>query len=264
MEIKLLDRFAKMNRPLTDDEDRELSEQISCDGVLEPVVLNQDGVLVDGYNRHRIAGEKDIECPWVVVEFDTLDDAEKWALRKQLGRRNLSATDFRLTLGKLYNSEKKAPQRPKKGGQIDPLNSKPEKTAEKIAKESGVSEKTVKRAGKVATDHDKLCEAGQKLYAAGKLKDKHVAALAKKSKSEQQPLVTQIRKGQQDADFLLNGKPKEPTKREQFTKQKAVAKAYLEKAMRAVDDLNRIKPQADHTEASDEIVSALTRLNRWK
>jgi hypothetical protein len=72
----------------------------------------------------------------------------------QLGRRNLTPDGFKWILGRRYNRTKKA-----RGGdrgnqytvakdQIDPLPN----TATKLAKEHGVSEPTVKRAGKFADE----------------------------------------------------------------------------------------------------------------
>jgi hypothetical protein len=73
------------------------------------------------------------------------------SITNQLGRRNLSPVDFKLALGRRYNRTKKA-----QGGdhgnqhvakdQNDPLPN----TAAKLATQHGVSEATVKRAGKLA------------------------------------------------------------------------------------------------------------------
>ena len=41
---------------------RELEESIRINGVLNPVIY-EDGVLVDGHRRLRIAGKLGIHCP---------------------------------------------------------------------------------------------------------------------------------------------------------------------------------------------------------
>jgi hypothetical protein len=69
----------------------------------------------------------------------------------QLGRRNLSPVDFKLALGRRYNRTKKTfAEAGASGGaslgQSDPGLS----TAAKLATQHGVSEATVKRAGKLA------------------------------------------------------------------------------------------------------------------
>lgn len=76
-------------------------------------------------------------------------------LVNQLGRRNLSPDDFRLFVGRLYNSRKNAQGAPEGNNnrsiqtrQNDGIEPKP--TAEAIATEHGTSARTVERAGKQA------------------------------------------------------------------------------------------------------------------
>jgi N6-adenosine-specific RNA methylase IME4 len=80
-----------------------------------------------------------------------------WIDSNQLGRRNLSPDQMRLLRGRLYNRMKKA-----QGGRADRdfsggQNYHP-KTAEKIAKQTGVTEKTVRRDAKFAEAVDKSPE----------------------------------------------------------------------------------------------------------
>jgi hypothetical protein len=65
-------------------------------------------------------------------------------------------------------------------------------------------------------------------------------------------------------DWDAEEPPDEPEPADQFKLAKAAAKSYGENFMRSVDAVCRIKNQPDHTEAIDEIASALTRLGRWK
>lgn len=99
--------------------------------------------------------------------------------RNQLGRRNLSKQDYKLLLGRRYNRAKKADNaRPgndnaskERGGQ----NVHREKTAEKLAKEHGVDEKTVRRAGKFQAAAATL--GIEKEIAAGKVKASEAAVV---------------------------------------------------------------------------------------
>ena len=77
-----------------------------------------------------------------------------WMDRNQVGRRNLSNDDFRLIVGRIYNRTKKAAHRPKKGGKSVPLNTG--NTAETLAQEHGVSDRTIKRYGKFAETVEKV------------------------------------------------------------------------------------------------------------
>ena len=117
------------------------------------VVWNTEGktILVDGHNRLSLWKEFDgfneeYEFKTQELRFGNRDDVKEWIIKNQLGRRNLSPDDFRSLLGMLYNSRKKEAHRPEKRGQSEPVN--PQRTAEAIATEYGVSPSTVKRAGK--------------------------------------------------------------------------------------------------------------------
>ncbi|MBT2446253.1 ParB N-terminal domain-containing protein [Streptomyces sp. ISL-43] len=73
--------------PLTDEELRNLTESINVHGLRHPIVLDPDGVLLDG--RHRLA-----VCEAVGVEprFTTYegDDAGGYALSANIRQRNLT------------------------------------------------------------------------------------------------------------------------------------------------------------------------------
>ncbi len=109
-------KFEKINRPLTADEDRLLTESIEQDGVLDPIILyNNTDYVVDGYNRVRIAkklGIPESDIPTREVYFESEDEAEEWCIRKQLARRNLNPKDFKVFVGTLYNRAKKSSGRP--------------------------------------------------------------------------------------------------------------------------------------------------------
>lgn len=76
--------------------------------------------------------------------------AINWIIDNQLGRRNLTPEQRDYLLGKKYNREKKAPvgfsDRDVSGGQ----NVQGSTTAEKLAEQYKVDEKTVRRAGQFA------------------------------------------------------------------------------------------------------------------
>lgn len=74
--------------PLSEDELAVLRQSIADHGVLNPVIRDKHGNLIDGHNRERIAGELGVDCPGVSVDIEG-EDAERLALELQLGRRNL-------------------------------------------------------------------------------------------------------------------------------------------------------------------------------
>jgi hypothetical protein len=145
--------FEELIRPLSQDERKELKESLSICGLLMPLVIwKHEGktILVDGHNRlslwKEFDGFGDFEFKTQELRFGNRDKVKEWIIKNQLGRRNLSPDDFRGLLGMLYNARKKEAHRPEKRGQSELVN--PQRTAEAIASEYGVSPSTVKRAGK--------------------------------------------------------------------------------------------------------------------
>jgi hypothetical protein len=89
-----------------------------------------------------------------VVErcFESLDEVLIWVDRNQLGRRNLTDSQRTEVIGRIYNTKKMAQGRPRKDEKEVNLTSfsGSDATAKEVAKEVGVSEATVRRAGKFA------------------------------------------------------------------------------------------------------------------
>lgn len=76
--------------PLTDDEQADLRADIETNGIQVPVLVDEDGNIIDGHHRASIAESLGVPCPRSVVTGHT--DAEKrdMALRLNLHRRSLS------------------------------------------------------------------------------------------------------------------------------------------------------------------------------
>jgi hypothetical protein len=140
--MEILKELEVLIPPLTSDEFKQLERNILEEGIRDPLVT-WNGILVDGHNRYRIAKEHNLKYKIIEINFADIDEAKDWMDRNQIGRRNLSPDMMSYIRGRMYNRSKKPAHRPKqdeKGGQNDPL-----KTAERIAQQTGVSEKTVKR-----------------------------------------------------------------------------------------------------------------------
>lgn len=166
-DITIDPEFQNFIRPLSADERKELKESISSAGLLMPLILwRKDGknILVDGHNRLSLWKEFDgfneeWEFKTQELHFGNREDVKEWIIKNQLGRRNLSPTDFNLLLGQLYNQQKKARGGDRKSkDQIDTLN-----TAEKLAADHGVSAAKVKRAGRLAAKVEEIQQAEPEL-----------------------------------------------------------------------------------------------------
>lgn len=154
MNIQINPSLKSLIPALTPEEYRQLEINIIEDGCREPLILWGD-VLIDGHNRYEICTSNEIEFKTVSKEFADENSAINWMIDNQLGRRNISQEQRTYLLGKRYKGEKKQVgenQYTIRVGQNVP--SMP--TAEKIATQNNVSEKTVKRAEKFADGVDKI------------------------------------------------------------------------------------------------------------
>lgn len=86
--------FKALIPPLTDDERRQLEENLLAEGCRDALVT-WNGVLIDGHNRYEICTRHGIDFRTTERTFATRNDAKLWMVRNQMGRRNLS--DFQRT-----------------------------------------------------------------------------------------------------------------------------------------------------------------------
>ena len=111
--------------PLSSEEYQELHESIKAEGVLEPIHVDEEGVVIDGHHRSKIANELGIPCP--VIAHDDLSESQKRSLAFTLNlkRRHLNREQRRaLGLESL---------------RLDPIASNREH-----AKRTGLSDKTIR------------------------------------------------------------------------------------------------------------------------
>ena len=148
--------------PLKPDELAKLRESILEEGCRDPLIVWKDhGLLLDGHNRHAIC--KELDKPYSVreKEFPDKDHAMIWVLKNQLGRRNLSNTQFKLMVGMEYELEKKVSwggDRKFEGVKENQLpqsegDDSSRETAERLAKEHNISHSTVERSADLYKAH---------------------------------------------------------------------------------------------------------------
>lgn len=155
-EIVIDAEFAAMIPPLSAEERAQLEANlVESGGARDALVVWQSpegATLLDGHNRYEICTRLSLPFGVREVELEDRDAAKDWIDRNQLGRRNLSPDAFRLLLGRRYN-------RAKKGAGGDGTNQHSEecgqnvhkaRTAERLASDHGVTERTVRRAGQFA------------------------------------------------------------------------------------------------------------------
>ena len=154
--LKIDPEFQSQIPPLTDDEFKQLEENILKEGKLLSPLIVWNNTLVDGHNRYTILQKHPEICfSTMPLRFENREEAVAWICRNQLGRRNLSPEQKRYLLGKQYEAKKKAAKifrgnqytlAKKSGGAHDDNHHSGKKTCDRIAEENGVSRASVLRA----------------------------------------------------------------------------------------------------------------------
>ncbi len=154
--------FRNLIPSISPEERKQLEENIvEHGGARDPLVVwSSKGTLtlLDGHNRYEICTRLVLPFDIHELRFNSREEAEDWIDKNQLGRRNLTADAFTLLIGRRYNRAKKAPHRP---SNADKMSTLPERTAESLAAEHGVNERTVRRAGKFAEQVERTPELKQ-------------------------------------------------------------------------------------------------------
>jgi hypothetical protein len=201
MNIPRIDtEFQSLVHPLTHEEKAGLEQQLLTDGCLDPLrVWQEENILLDGHNRFDLCTLHNIPFKTEYLSLKNRDAALLWIVCNQLSRRNSTEEQKSYLRGKRYELEKKA-QGEHEGNQytkvekdqIDPLPT----TAEKLAKEFGVSAPTIKRDEQFAKGVDAIAKAAPEVkqeILAGKseLTKEEVRSMATVTKQAEQAVRTQ-------------------------------------------------------------------------
>ena len=209
MTLTIAPEFAGKIPPLTDEELQQLEENILADGRVINPLITWNGVIVDGHNRFRILqAHPEFPCTTFEKEFPDRFAVMAWICRNQLGRRNLAPDQKKYLIGKQYEAEKASNGGLRNRGRTDsgqfttvgqnvPVWSEEDRTSERIAKESSVSERYVRRAENFAKGLDAAEEVLlgiRQEVLSGKLKssDKEITAIAKASPEDRPELARRL------------------------------------------------------------------------
>ena len=81
--------MAELLPPLSGEQLAALEADLLKNGCYSPIIVNEDLVIVDGYNRQRLCEEHGLPYQMAVFAFEDLLEAKQWALDTQKARRNL-------------------------------------------------------------------------------------------------------------------------------------------------------------------------------
>lgn len=155
--LKIDPEFQSQIPPLTDDEFKQLEENILKEGKLLSPLIVWNNTLVDGHNRYAILQKHPEICfSTMPLRFESREEVLAWICKNQLGRRNLTPEQKLFLIGKQYEAEKSSHGEARKeshdengrfhrSSQTD-NSGEAMKTCERIAEENGVSKATVLRA----------------------------------------------------------------------------------------------------------------------
>ena len=89
--LKIDPEFQNQIPPLTDDEYKQLEENILKEGKLLSPLIVWNNTLVDGHNRYAILQKHPEICfSTMPLRFESREEVLAWICKNQLGRRNLS------------------------------------------------------------------------------------------------------------------------------------------------------------------------------
>lgn len=164
--IIILPVLKDLIRPLDNDEIELLKSNILTNGcqdslkvwqttqkVINPLsVTNEEQfVLIDGHNRYKICTENNVSFAVSIMKFQAIDDVISWMIDLQLGRRNMSPNEIAYYRGLKYNQEKKL----EKTDNFSTVGTTL-KTAQKLAQQYGINEKTIRRDAEFAKGVESL------------------------------------------------------------------------------------------------------------
>ena len=108
--LKIDPEFQNQIPPLTDDECKQLEENILKEGKLLSPLIVWNNPLVDGHNRYAILQKHpEIYFSTMPLRFENREEAVAWICKNQLGRRNLTPEQKKFLVGKQYSIEHRKP-----------------------------------------------------------------------------------------------------------------------------------------------------------
>ena len=143
MSITVDKEFESLIPPLSPEEFQQLEENCVKEGIRD-ALITWNGILIDGHNRFKIAVKHGLLWNEKRMEFADRNEAIRWIILNQFGRRNLSAYDRSVLALKLKPViAEKAKERMLSGKANPSQKSGQGKTDKELAKVAGVSHDTI-------------------------------------------------------------------------------------------------------------------------
>ena len=151
--VKIDDEFRSLIPVMVKEEKDALETSLLTEGCRDALVI-WDGLLLDGHTRFELCGKHDIIFKIIEKTFETREQAKLWIINNQLGRRNLTPKQTSYLRGIRLKIQK--------GETVG--------AADKLAKEYGVSPRTIERDEKFAEKVNQLPPEEKEQVLSGKKK----------------------------------------------------------------------------------------------
>lgn len=89
-ELTVISSYSALVPPLTGDEYADLKKSIAESGQYIPIIVNRDGIILDGHHRFRICQELSIKPKTMIKEFDNPLHEKLFVIDCNLQRRHLN------------------------------------------------------------------------------------------------------------------------------------------------------------------------------
>lgn len=195
-ELSIDSEFSELGWPLSDEERRLLRENLIQHGCRDPILVwaNHDNVILDGHNRYSICTDEEISYKVKAIRLETRQDCIDFICNLQLSRRNSTDQHKMYLRGKRYNAEKLEAHRPGNNSEGPSELSR----ASDLAKEVGVSARTLQKDGQFADAVDELAKPVKDAVMTGDVKASRaeVQQLADLPKAEQRKVIAAVKSGE--------------------------------------------------------------------
>jgi ParB-like chromosome segregation protein Spo0J len=153
MMIKTNQEYASLVPQLSKEEYESLKQSIKENGLWVPIVVNNDGVILDGHHRYKACQELEIKEPYETVtkEFEDKLHEKMFVIDCNLTRRqlnNFQRTELALKSKSIL--EEIVKQNESQGGKGDRNLTPLGRVDEQIGQRAGVSRDTVRKVEKIA------------------------------------------------------------------------------------------------------------------
>lgn len=197
----------------TEDELAQLEKNVLADPEHEhfPKIpiwqCGKEWIIVDGNNQHKIRSKHNLKIKYLKLDFGSRLDALAYAYDCQAGRRNVDASRLSMAISKRPKSARGPKPAGKRAKSELPANL-PE-TRQGIAKQLGISERTLRNADKV---REKAAPAVAAAVEGGQVSVSDAASIADLTHKEQEAALKKVASGEAKTLVRAASKPPEPPK----------------------------------------------------